>query len=507
MAPTACVTMAAPVVLRPTASRPRSFTLSASARPVRGALAPAARLRFTPMRAPTLRISASVSHPNQEGEDLGEGFSASMRVPSTGMANIGTQLGGGGGAAVMEKQGLSLSQSEVVSKAKVDDTGGGGNNGKNINNGGGGDGDDGDDDDYFDDDDEEGEDDNSMFSRRRGQIPECFDRITIEAVLAEWYKTLYSLPSGLRMAVEMGLVSSAQLVRFISVDARPSLVRAVSRHTPAAFSRGFVGRLMGDPGILLKLAYEQAMTLGLASFYEVQQRGDRLKSEVDLAAVNVIAAMATNAAMVWLLCPNRTFGAPSKYGWQNSLAALPCNAFDRSGPQRQYTNVSRGVGAVYKAAQLGAVGLGVGAVSGGVTSALVGMRQGVSAQTQALAVAPERAAMGYAAYAGTTGNLRYQLLNGLDRYLLSTFNSLPLTLGVSALVRFGGQEVGEQTRLHWLGLPKEAPKRRKVTAVKVVRKVKKVKKVTKSELAALEQQAAAASQADAFTVSASVPRR
>jgi hypothetical protein len=37
--------------------------------------------------------------------------------------------------------------------------------------------------------------------------------------------------------------------------------------------------------------------------------------------------------------------------------------------------------------------------------------------------------------------------------------------------------------------------------------VKKVKKVTKSELAALEQQAAAASQADAFTVSASVPRR
>jgi len=131
----------------------------------------------------------------------------------------------------------------------------------------------------------------------------------------------------------------------------------------------------------------------------------------------------------------------------------------------------------------------------------------VSAQTQALAVAPERAAMGYAAYAGTTGNLRYQLLNGLDRYLLSTFNSLPLTLGVSALVRFGGQEVGEQTRLHWLGLPKEAPKRRKVTAVKVVRKVKKVKKVTKSELAALEQQAAAASQADAFTVSASVPRR
>lgn len=66
-------------------------------------------------------------------------------------------------------------------------------------------------------------------------------------------------------------MSSAQLVRFLGMDVRPTVVRAISRHTPDAFSRGFVGRLMGDPSILLKMGYEQVITASFATFYEVQQ--------------------------------------------------------------------------------------------------------------------------------------------------------------------------------------------------------------------------------------------
>ena len=59
----------------------------------------------------------------------------------------------------------------------------------------------------------------------------------------------------------MGFVSSAQLVRFMSVDVRPSVVRVVSRSTPQWASRAFVGRLMAEPAFLYKLAFEQAVTV------------------------------------------------------------------------------------------------------------------------------------------------------------------------------------------------------------------------------------------------------
>ena len=96
-----------------------------------------------------------------------------------------------------------------------------------VRGGGGGDGDEGDDDDYFDEgDDEEGDD---GFMAVRSTVPETYNREAIQAVMAEWYKTLADLPAGLRMAIEMGMVSCSQLVRFMSVDVRPSMVRAVSR--------------------------------------------------------------------------------------------------------------------------------------------------------------------------------------------------------------------------------------------------------------------------------------
>ena len=59
-----------------------------------------------------------------------------------------------------------------------------------------------------------------------------YERDAINAVMGEWFKTLTSLPAAIRMAVEMGIVSSSQLVRFMSVDVRPSVVRAVSRARP-----------------------------------------------------------------------------------------------------------------------------------------------------------------------------------------------------------------------------------------------------------------------------------
>ncbi|KAK3267462.1 hypothetical protein CYMTET_23983 [Cymbomonas tetramitiformis] len=443
---------------------------------------------------------------DESGQRDGAAF-AFVQVPS--MANIGSQLGG---AATLEKTSLNLTQEEVVSQAKVDDTGGGGNNGKNISNGGGGDGDDGgDDDDYFDEGDDE--EDDGMFSKRP-LIPELFDRASIECVLQEWYKTLYSLPKGIRMAVEMGLISSAQLVRFIGLDARPSIIRAVTRSTPTGFSRAFVGRVMGDPAFLLKLAYEQALTAGIGMAYELQQRGDKFKSEADLAAVNVLALMATNAAMVWMLCPNRSFATGHKYSWQRTLSGLPNHAFDTCGPLRDYTKVTRASGFLFKSAQLSAVGMTIGAISGAVSNALVGLRKdGYKPSLVVPSVATSACGMG--AFAGLSGNFRYQALGGLDRWAMQRFNSLPVSLGVCSIVRFGNQQAGEPTRLHWLGLPKQAPlKATKMSATtikktKTTRVVRRKKKSSSSKTKATKSTSSpvtepeASSIGEGFSVSAS----
>merc|ERR1719498_1280718 len=116
-------------------------------------------------------------------------------------------MGSFSGGATLEKSGLDLTQKIQSFELSADNSGGGGDIGKGISNGGGGDdGDDGDDDDYFDEGDDDDGDDGFM---RKTIIGELFDRASLDAVLREWHKTLIELPTGLRMAVEMGLISTA----------------------------------------------------------------------------------------------------------------------------------------------------------------------------------------------------------------------------------------------------------------------------------------------------------
>lgn len=178
-------------------------------------------------------------------------FNANLSVPNVTMA----KGGGGGGkdfgsgsslSMVMERSKLEFVMPTPPQQApKLDDGGSGGDDGKhNHHGGGGGDGDGGDDDDYF-----GGEGDGEGDGQGGGggggdgffrtALPELYDRLTIGAVLQEWYKTIAELPLFIRRAVEMGLFSSAQLVRFLSMDVRPNVARSVSRTLPAEVSLGW----------------------------------------------------------------------------------------------------------------------------------------------------------------------------------------------------------------------------------------------------------------------------
>ncbi|XP_031124528.1 protein RETICULATA-RELATED 1, chloroplastic-like [Ipomoea triloba] len=354
------------------------------------------------------------------------------------------------GAVTLEKSKLDMSQKQTKSSPELATGGGGGDIGKNIFHGGGDGGDDdGDDDDYmddFDDDDEGGE--GGLF-RRRMILQELFDRKFVDAVLNEWQRTMMDLPAGLRQAYEMGLVSSAQMVKFLAINARPTTARFISRSLPQGLSRGFIGRMIADPAFLYKLLLEQAATIGCSVWWEVKNRKERIKKEWDLALVNVLTVTACNAIVVWSLAPCRSYGSTFRFDLENTLQKLPNNIFEKSYPLREFDLQKRLQSFFYKAAKLCMVGLTAGAAQGAISNFAASKKEGrLSVSIPSVSTN----ALGYGAFLGLYANLRYQLLCGFDRAMIGYFDVIGVALFFGTALRVLNVQVGESSRLAWLGV-------------------------------------------------------
>ncbi|KAK3009986.1 hypothetical protein RJ639_010956 [Escallonia herrerae] len=366
------------------------------------------------------------------------------------------------GAVTLEKSKLDMTQKQTKSspEAKRNNKGfegeelaiggGGGNIGKSINFGGGDGGDDdGDDDDYFDDFDDGDEGDEGGLFRRRIVLQELFDRKFVDAVLNEWQKTMMDLPAGLRQAYEMGLVSSAQLVKYLAINARPTTTRFISRTLPQGMSRAFIGRMIADPAFLYRLLLEQAATIGCSAWWEFKTRKERIKQEWDLALINVLAVTACNAIVVWSLAPCRSYGNTFRFDLQNTLQKLPNNIFEKSYPLREFDLQKRIHSFFYKAAELCMVGLTAGAAQGALSNLVAGKKKGRLSATIPTVSAN---ALGYGAFLGLYANLRYQLLSGFDRAMVNHFDVIGVALFFSTALRILNAQLGETSRLAWLGV-------------------------------------------------------
>ena len=251
------------------------------------------------------------------------------------------------------------------------------------------------------------------------------------------------------------MVSSLQLVRFLAVDCRPTLVRAAHRLLPTASARAFVGRLMADPSFLAKLAVEQAITVAAGTAYEAAARGPRLRDEAGLATVGVAGQLASNAAAVWLLAPTRSYGAPTSSATQRLLQSLPNHVFDASGPLRQYTLATRACGAVLKAAQLAGLGALIGGTTTQLQRALVQRRQKTDPSWRPAVHVPDlrTGALGTAAWLGLSCTARYNLIAGADRWMHERLSSLTAAVAGTCALRLVNNHVGDASRTWLLGLP------------------------------------------------------
>ncbi|XP_010272809.1 PREDICTED: protein RETICULATA-RELATED 1, chloroplastic-like [Nelumbo nucifera] len=382
--------------------------------------------------------------------DVGSSSSSTSASSSSMVAPVMKGQYGAFGAVTLEKSKLDLSSKQTKSSPETAIGGGGGDIGKKINNGGGDGGDDGgDDDDYIGDFDDGDEGDEGGLFRMRLVFEELFDRKFVDAVLHEWHKTMMDLPAGLRQAYEMGLVSSAQMVRFLTINARPTTARFISRALPGGVSREFIGRMIADPAFLYKLLLEQATTIGCSVWWELKNRKERIKQEWDLALLNVLTVSACNAIVVWSLAPCRSYGNTFRFDLQNTLQKLPNNIFEKSYPLREFDLQKRIHSFFYKAAELCMLGLTAGAAQGALSKLFASKKEGRLSVTIPTV---STNALGYGAFLGLYANLRYQLLCGIDRATINYFDVIGVALFFSTTLRILNVQIGETSKLAWLGV-------------------------------------------------------
>lgn len=151
--------------------------------------------------------------------------------------------------------------------------------------------------------------------------------------------TIDTLPTFLRMVASMQYYSTAQWVRYLTIQDRPNLFRAVER-TLARFPdarSGFVGRMLADPAFMQKTGIEGGIAFVLAMAHEVHVRGVRIMDELDYALINAACIAVGSAACSALVAPSKTPTAlSSKFPWQSMLNKLPNNVFEKSTPARSF---------------------------------------------------------------------------------------------------------------------------------------------------------------------------
>ncbi|KAJ4962146.1 hypothetical protein NE237_022085 [Protea cynaroides] len=246
-----------------------------------------------------------------------------------------------------------------------------------------------------------------------------------------------------------GLLSSAQLVKFLSINARPTAARLISRALPQGLSRQFIGRMIADPAFLYKLILEEAATIGCTVWWELENRGERIKQEWDLALINVLTVSACNAVVVWSLAPCHSYGNTFRFDLQNTLQKLPNNIFEKSYPLREFDWPKRIHSFFYKAAELCLVGLIAGATQASLSKLSASKKEGRLSVTIPTV---STNALGYGAFLGLYANLRYQLLCGVDRAVFNHFDVIGVALFFSTALRILNVQIGETPRLAWLGV-------------------------------------------------------
>jgi len=94
------------------------------------------------------------------------------------------------------------------------------------------------------------------------------------------------------------------------------------------------------------------------------------------------------------------------------------------------------------------IGMAAGAANGALSKLVSSKKDG---RTSVVVPSVSTSSLSYGAFLGLSGNLRYQILYGLERALHDRFDVLGVVIFTSAALRMLNIQIGDVTRLGWLG--------------------------------------------------------
>eukprot|EP00741_Cyanophora_paradoxa_P005127 tig00000863_g4969.t1 len=289
----------------------------------------------------------------------------------------------------------------------------------------------------------------------------------LHEILQNYGITEQQLPPEIRTALEHGLLAPAILLRYLDATKKP-LEGFLMR-----LGAGVRARILADPKFLFKVAVEEAIGVAGKLSAEVNKRKDRIWEELDFVMANVIMAILADLALVWVPAPVIRFGGPpsaSPSKLKRILDSLPSSCLQKPTPGHHYTLAQRVGAYFFKSGQLFCVGFMSSTTGTSLTHAALFIRRALDPNhTPTAEPAPIlKTSLLYGTFMSSSSNTRYQLLNGVEQYIVDPMlHNLPNVSKVATfLLRFGNTFWGSSqwvdfTRLMGVGSHQKQKKEEK----------------------------------------------
>lgn len=258
-----------------------------------------------------------------------------------------------------------------------------------------------------------------------------------------------TLPPDMLEAAKTIGIRRLYLLRYLDLQGAVWPIGALMKLCPL-----FRDRMLADPSFLFKVGTEIVIDSCCATFAEVQKRGKDFWAEFELYAADLLVGIVVDIALVGLLAPYARIGKPSvKTGFFARMDSLPSSMFEAERPGCKFSVRQRLDTLIYKGVLYGAVGFVCGIIGQGIANLIMTAKRSVKKSEEDIPVPPlVKSALLWGAFLAVSSNVRYQVVNGLERVVESSPIARrvpPVAMAFTVGVRFANNIYGGMQFVDW----------------------------------------------------------